>query len=421
MYPKMFRLRQVRERPLVADVPAEVEAQLAGLRLSDRVQPGQSVAVTAGSRGIAHIDKILRAVVGHLKGLGLQPFLVPSMGSHGGATAAGQVAVLERYGITEAFVGCPIRSSMETVVVCSTPEGIPVHFDRHAFEADHVIVCGRVKPHPTFCGPIESGLMKMILIGLGKCAGAEIYHKAILDLGFDQILNSVASEVLGRCSILAGLAIVENAYDETAQLTAVLPESLIETEKKLLVLAKEWMPRLPFLDVDVLIVDEIGKDISGSGMDLIVVGRKPTIVDDPSAPKVRRIIVRDLTEATHGNATGMGMATFCTTRFLERVDVEVTRLNSLTGGSPEVAMTPLNYDTDREVVEVSLRTVGRVEPEAAAVTWIRNTICLEEVECSASYWEKASERSDLEILTEPREIVFDEAGNFAAGNGAPGH
>ena len=404
----------------MADVPGEIEAQLAGLSLSERVVPGQSVAVTAGSRGIAHIDVILRALVEHLKALGLRPFLVPSMGSHGGATAQGQRAVLERYGITEAFVGCPIRSSMETVVVCSTPEGIPVHFDRHAYEADHVVVCGRVKPHPTFCGPIESGLMKMILIGLGKRAGAEIYHQAIIDLGFDQILNAVANEVLARCSILAGLAVVENAYDETAKIAAVLPEDLIETEKELLVLAKQWMPRLPFLDVGVLIVDEIGKDISGSGMDLIVVGRKQSVGDDPTAPNIKRIIIRGLTEATHGNATGMGMATFCTTRFLEGVDVEVTRLNSLIGGYPEVAMTPMNYDTDRELMDVSLRTIGLVEPHAAPVTWIRNTICLEEVECSASYLERAREREDLEILTDPRDIVFDDVGDFATANGAPG-
>ena len=238
------------------------------------MRSGQRVAITVGSRGIANIEIITRAIVDHFKGLGAQPFIVPAMGSHGSATAAGQRAIIESYGVTEEFVGCPIEASMDTVIVTETPEGIPVHFDRHAYEADHVFVAGRVKPHTGFVGDIESGLMKMMLIGLGKARGAAIYHRAIKDFSFAQIIRSVAGVVLESCAVVGGLGIVENAYDETAHIAAVAPGELEAREKQLLVMAKQWMPRLPFRQADLLILDEIGKNISGSGMDTNVVGRK---------------------------------------------------------------------------------------------------------------------------------------------------
>ncbi len=273
-YPLMFRVRQKFENPRVEDIPGEVKQQLAQLNLGSRVKPGQSVAVTVGSRGIANIDIIIKAAIEHLQSLGLEPFIVPAMGSHGGGTAEGQRAIVEGYGITEEFVGCPIRSSMETVVLCETPEGIPVHFDKQAYQADHVLVAGRIKPHTNFVGDIESGLMKMMLIGLGKHAGAKIYHRAIQDYSFAQIVRSVAHLVLDKCPILAGLGIVENSYDQTAKLAGVLPEEFEAREKELLVLAKEWMPKLPFREADLLLINQFGKNISGSGMDTNVVGRK---------------------------------------------------------------------------------------------------------------------------------------------------
>ena len=245
-YPRVFRVRQKFDTPSIGDVQAAVRNQLIHMDLGREVRPGQSVAVTAGSRGIANMAAILRAIVEHLRGLGAEPFVVPAMGSHGGATGQGQQEVLHCYGITEASLGCPIRSSMETVVVCQTAEGFPVHFDRHAFEADHVVVCNRIKPHTRFVGDVESGLMKMLLIGLGKCAGATVYHRAIQDYSFAQIVRSVAGEVMRRCRILAGVAVVENARDETALIEAVAPEDFERREKELLVLAQQWMPKLPF-------------------------------------------------------------------------------------------------------------------------------------------------------------------------------
>jgi hypothetical protein len=284
-YPQIFRVRQHFEARRVDDVEAEVRVQLGRLPLADRVAPGQSVAITAGSRGITGMARILRTAVEHLRALGAEPFIVPAMGSHGGGTAEGQRGVLEAYGITEAFVGCPIRSSLETVIVCDTPEGFAVHFDRLAYEADHVLVVNRVKPHTRFVGPIESGLMKMLLIGLGKCAGANVYHRAIEDYSFERIIHRVAGEVFRQCHILAGLAIVENAYDQTALIEAVVPEEFEVREKALLELARKWMPRLPFDEVDLLLVDRIGKNISGTGMDTNVIGRK--FDDHKAAPGER--------------------------------------------------------------------------------------------------------------------------------------
>ncbi|HEY2839374.1 MAG TPA: lactate racemase domain-containing protein, partial [Pirellulales bacterium] len=307
-YPKLFRLRQKFEAPRVVDIAGTVRSELSRLSLSQRVKPGQSVAITAGSRGIANISTVIKAAVEHFQSLGAKPFIVPAMGSHGGGTAAAQRGIIEGYGITEEFCGCPIRSSMETVIVCQTDEGFPVHFDKHAFGADHVLVVGRVKPHTDFVGEIESGLMKMMLIGLGKHEGAKIYHRAIQNYSFGQILRSVGSRVLEHCRIVAGLAIIENAYDETAKIAAVGSHEFEPREKELLVLARQWLARLPFRVADILFIDEIGKNISGAGMDTNVVGRKFQMhAPAPDEyPKVKRIAVRGLTPETHGNASGIG-------------------------------------------------------------------------------------------------------------------
>ena len=413
-YPQLFRLRQKFEGPVVEDVAGEVEKQLASLSLSEKIQPGQSVAISAGSRGIANIHIIIRGISQHLKALGAEPFIVPSMGSHGGGTAEGQQQIIESYGITEEFCECPIRASMETVVVCDAEEGFPVHFDRHAYEADHVFVCGRVKPHTGFHGDIESGLMKMMLIGLGKHAGAAIYHRAIMNYSFGQIVRSVAKEVLAKCRIVAGLAVVENAYDQTAKLAAIPPERFEEEEKELLVLAKKLMPRLPFETADILTIDEIGKNISGSGMDTNVVGRKylDHRAADDEYPKVKRIILRGLTEETHGNATGLGLAEFCLSRLVRQMNVQATRVNCLTGGHPTGAMQPIDYETDQETLDVALSTIGLIAPEDARLMWIRDTLDVAEVECSAAYWDEANQRDDLEVLIPLRDLPLDEEGNL---------
>jgi len=410
--PQFFRLRQHFDATHVDNVPAEVERQLARLALGTRIRPGQTVAVTVGSRGIANMAVILRAAVAHLRRLGAEPFLVPAMGSHGGATVGGQRRLIESYGVTEEFVGCPIRSGLETVVVCCTPEGIPVHFDRHAFEADHVLVFNRVKPHTMFAGPIESGLMKMMLIGLGNHEGARIYHRAIQQYSFEQIIASAAGEVLRRCRVVAGLAVVENGYEQTARIEAIRPEDFFDGEKALLRLARRLMARLPFDDVDVLVIDQIGKDISGTGMDANVIGRKYNdhAAVEGETPRVRRICVRGLSPASGGNALGIGMAEFCRSRVLRQADWPATRANVLTSGHVAAAMPPLDYETDREMLEAALSVIGLTEPVDARVLWIRDTLHLEEMECSAAYLEEAKRREGVEILTGVRGVEIDQEG-----------
>ena len=415
-YPQMFRVRQHFERPQVKvdAIPAEVDSQLKQLQLEKRIQPGQSVAISVGSRGIANIAIITKAIVDHLKGLQAQPFVVPAMGSHGGGIAEAQRKIIEGYGVTEEFIGCPIKASMETVIVCQTDEGFPVHFDRHAFAADHVVVAGRIKPHTGFAGDIESGLMKMMLIGLGKHAGAKIYHRAIIDYSFGQIVRSVGKHVLEKCKVVAGVGIIENGYDETAKIAAVAPEEMEEREKELLVQAKQWMPRLPFQDVDFLIVDEFGKNISGAGMDSNVIGRKyyDNKAADDEYPKVKRIMVRSLTPETHGNAAGIGVAEFCSKKVMDEIDLNITRINCLTGGSPGGAKLPISFDTEREIVDSALAIIGLAEPPDARVLWIKNTLKVSEVECSEIFLDEARQRDDLEILTDLRPMAFDSHHNL---------
>lgn len=416
-FPRMFRVRQKFHAPRIDDIEAEVAEQLAGLNLGETVKPGDTVAITAGSRGIANIATITKACVTHFKGLQAKPFVVPAMGSHGGGTAEGQQAILAGYGITEEFVGAPIRSTMETVVVAETKQqGIPVHFDKHAWEADHVLVAGRVKPHTGFVGDIESGLHKMMLIGLGKHEGAKIYHRAIQDYSFLEIIRAVADVVLERCNVIGGLAIVENARDETGMLAAVAPGDFFEREKELLLTARKWMPQLPFSKLDLLIVDEIGKDISGSGMDTNVIGRKfnDHAATDRDEVAVKRIFVRGLTDATHGNACGIGLSEFTNQRTIDSVDLDITRINSVTGGHPTAGMLPLAMPSDREVLEQALSTVGLTPPGRAKVVQIANTLHLSEVLVSEAFAEEVSARDDLEALEDPTEMNFDADGNLIA-------
>ena len=413
--PSFYRLRQSFDAPTLTDIPAEVERQLSTLKLSSRVQAGQTVAITAGSRGIANIATIIKATVDHCRSLGATPFIVPAMGSHGGGTPAGQCEILESYGITAATMGCEIRASMETVIVATTRQGIPVHFDRHASTADHVIVVGRVKPHTGFVGEIESGLHKMMLIGLGKHEGAKIYHRAIMDYSFLEIIRAVADVVLQKCRILCGIGIVENSRDETALIEAVAPQDFFEREKALLLKARQWLPRLPFADVDLLIIDEMGKNISGTGMDTNVVGRKyndhaATEKDDV---RCRRIFVRSLTEETHGNATGIGLCEFTNRRTADAIDHVKTRINCITGGHPTGAMVPITFDTDREAVEGALQTVGLVEPHRSRVIQITNTLHVGEVLVSEAYKPQFAERPDLTVINGPEPMAFDAAGNLA--------
>ena len=412
--PRMLRVKQKFEAPTLEDIPAAVRTEVQSLALDSKVTAGESVAISVGSRGIANIALIIKSLVEELKALGLEPFLVPAMGSHGGGVAEAQQAIIEGYGVTEEYTGAPIKASMETVQVGETEDGVPVFFDKYAYEADHVAVVGRIKPHTDFVGEIESGLHKMMLIGLGKHKGAALYHQAIVHYSFDRIIRSVGQTVVDKCGVLLGLGLVENQYDKTALIKGVGAEELVEREKELLILAKKWMPRLPFETVDLLIVDEIGKNISGAGMDTNVVGRKfhDNHAAEKEYPKVTRILVRGLTEETHGNASGIGTAEYAHKRAIEEMDREITYINCMTGNHPSGAHIPLYFDTDRICIDRALETVGLVEPENAKVLRIHNTLELAEVLVSEAYLPEVEKRDDLEVIGEAEDMPFDANGDL---------
>jgi hypothetical protein len=414
-YPKMIGIRQEFERPRVDDIALAVRQELEKLNLGARIKPDQSVALTAGSRGIANIPVILRAVVQFLKQLGARPFLVPAMGSHAGGIAEGQRRLLESYGITEEFVGAPIRASMDVVSLGSTADDFPVVLDRFAGQADHIGVVARIKPHTGFHGAVESGLLKMMMIGLGKHAGALEYHRILLERPWEQVVRAVSRHIRSHAPISFGLAVVENAYDETARIEAISPADFEPREEALLNLARRWLPQLPFRQADVLIIDEIGKDISGSGMDTNVVGRKRAFRLDKAPddqPVMRLIFVRGLTEKTHGNAAGIGMADFTTTRLVQAMNYRETVINCLTAGYPEGANLPVHFETDREVLDAALAIIGTRRSEEARIVHVRNTLQLEKALISEPCLAENGRATRFHIERPAAPLAFDPRGNL---------
>jgi len=411
-YPRMIRIRQLFDiPPPIKDIPAAVRQALKPLKLASKIKPGETVAITGGSRGIANAAIIMKTVVEELKAIGARPFIVPTMGSHGGATAEGQADILRHFGITEESMGVPIKSSMDVVQIGETL-GFPVYLDKIASEADRIAVVARIKPQVGLTVEIGSGIHKMMTIGLGKHKGASTYHRAMIHHGYPKVIQHVGREVLKRAKIAFALGIVENAYAQTAKIEAALPGEIEQKENELLRSAKSWMMRLPFKEVDVLIVNEIGKNISGDGMDTPIIGRFTDPLDHTTQPKITRIIVLDLTDQTYGNAVGIGMADFTSKRLVEKIDRHATYVNALTGLAPEVARIPLYFDSDREAVDVALSTIGMIEPESAKMIRIRNTRDLGEVDVSEAYLPLIKKRKDLVQLGEPRELQFDRQGNL---------
>ncbi len=415
-YPRLVRLRQHFTGPRLDDVAGAVRRAVERLDLHQTIKAGQTVALTAGSRGIANIPVILKSIVHHLRDLGAKPFLVPAMGSHGGGTALGQVNVLESYGITEAFVGAPIRASMDVVSLGTTAEGFPVVLDKIASQADHIGVVARVKPHTSYHGPIESGLMKMMMIGLGKHEGAKNYHRILLDYPYDQVVRSVGRTMRAKAPVSFGVATVENSRDETARIEAMLPQDFEPREEELLVCARDWLGRLPFAEADLLIIDEIGKEISGSGMDTNVVGRKRAFKTKPpeNQPSMRFIFVRGLSAHTHGNAAGIGLADFTTTRLVKSMNYQATVINCLTSGYPEGANLPVHLDTDRQVIDAALAILGTREAKDARIIHIRNTLNLQEVEASQPCLDELPPATKFEPISGAREMTFNASGNIEA-------
>jgi len=410
-FPNMFRIRQIFDAPREADVEAALDRELASIGVDSRIKEGARIAITAGSRGIAHIDRILGRLVMALKERGARPFLIPTMGSHGGGTGEGQTAVLESLRVTEETIGAPILSSMEVVEIARSRFGFPIMVDKLAAEADGVIVVNRIKPHTEFEGPVESGLMKMMAIGMGKHRGCFEVHKQTVQYGYRDVIPEIGGVILQKLPILFGIGIVENIYDETAMIRAVRPDQFLEEEKKLLSDAKRLMARLPLDPLDVLIVDKMGKNVSGTGMDTNVIGRIMFIGEkEPEHPKITRIVVLDLTEESHGNAVGIGLADYTTRRLADRIDLRATAINCITAMSPEKARIPIALDTDREAVEAAFDTIGAVDPEKARVAHIKNTLEIGELEVSKALMEEVEARDDLKVMDSLGPLSFDAQG-----------
>jgi len=411
--PRIVRVRQKFPDRGLKDVAGSVLAELNASPFSTRVKPGARVAIGVGSRGITNISTIVKAVVGYWQSVGAKPFIFPAMGSHGAATAAGQADVLAHYGITEATMGCPVISQLEVVSLGKDENGIEAFLDKEAYNADGVMLVGRVKWHTDFAGKIESGLFKMMAIGLGKFSGAQRYHTYAYSLGsLERVIRSVGRQVLGTGKILGGLAILEDAFHHTAQVTAVPVENMEKQEEELLELVKSWMPRVPF-DLDFLMIDEIGKNISGAGMDTKVVNRGVNGEYNPwPGPKFKRIYRRDLSGLSYGNAVGFGLADVIHDRLLGKIDWTPTSINSLTASSPAAVKTPLHYGSDLVCLQKFWPTVGKLDPKEVTLGWIKNTLELSPLALSENLLPLIKERPDLEILGEPEAFELDAAGNF---------
>ncbi|MBC8157818.1 MAG: DUF2088 domain-containing protein [Alphaproteobacteria bacterium] len=372
---------------------------------------GKKTAVTAGSRGIKSMAGVLRAIVAELRGMGAKPFVVPAMGSHGSGTAEGQIAVLEKLGITEATIGATVRSSMDVVELGTIEGETRVFCDKLAFQSDGIVVCNRIKAHTAFTGDYESGLVKMMVIGLGKHSGATSIHQ----LGFDNFHHAVPAAgkvVLANAPILFGVGLVENAYGQAAAIEGMAPNRIMERERELLIYSKTIMGRIQVDDIDVLIIDEIGKDVSGGGMDPNVTGRSALGLSIPNTPAIQRVIVRDLTKATAGSSMGLGMADFTTRRCAEKIDLGLTYTNALTALVMQPPKIPMICENDRSALAFALRTARIQHAHGARIVRIRNTKDLDTIWVSEAYRTDLAKRDDMEILGDPAPIEFDDAGNL---------
>jgi hypothetical protein len=410
--PRIVRVRQKFDAPKLSNVTQAVGEQMGRAQLRAKVRPGMTIAIGCGSRGIRNLRECVAATVAELKAMGAKPFVFPAMGSHGGATAEGQREVLESYGVNEESVGCPIRATMETVDLGRMDEGMPVYMDRYAAEADGVVFVARVKPHTNFRAAIESGIVKMMTIGMGKMTGAAELHTRGMDT-FGELLPKIAEFIMARKNILFGLAMVENAVEETALIEAIPAEHLLRREAELLRRARELMARLYFDEIDVLVVERIGKNISGAGMDPNVTGRNLRAIQWEEKPRVQKIVALGLTAETHGNATGVGAADVITMRLYQQMDVAQTYANVITSTYLDGAAIPCVMNTDKEAISLAVKTVIRVKPEALKLVRIHNTLELGLIEVSEALLPLVrGDSSRFEVLSEPEPLSFDARGNL---------
>lgn len=411
--PKMVKIRQTFNADEILDVSAALSAALVESGQLAQIRPGMNIAIAAGSRGVAQIATLVRTTVAEVKKLGANPFVVPAMGSHGGATGAGQAEVLAHLGITEEYVGCPIVSSMEVVEISRLPNGMPVYIDKNAYQADGIIVINRIKPHTAFRGPNESGLVKMITIGLGKQKGAESCHAYGFKYMHD-LIPAMAKEMLQLAPIMFGIATVENAYDHVAKIVVAGAAELIETDRQLLIEAKAAMPRIEFSPIDVLVIDEIGKDVSGDGMDPNITGRYPTPYPT-GGPEVSKMVVLDLTEKTGGNANGVGTADFTTKRLVNKTDFQALYANGITSTVVRPNAIPMTLDCDLDAIRAAVKTSNALDLSKIRLVRIKNTLQLGEIMISEAMLPDALSLANVSVCSEPFEMQFDDLGNLRKG------
>ena len=411
-FPPIARVRQVFDQPEVADVPEAVARTLRASKIRERIKPGGTVALTVGSRGIAGIDRISRAAVDALRALGFSPLIIAAMGSHGGGTAEGQRALLAEFGVTEASMGCPVRCEMETVVLGTNSFGLPIAFDRNAYEADGIVLLNRVKPHTSFTGRYESGLLKMLTIGLGKREGAAQVHKLGLP-GLKTLLPEVGAFLLEKTPVVLGIALLENAREHTARVVGVEPEELLSIEPELLDESRGLMARLPFDQIDVLIVGELGKNYSGTGLDPNVIGRQrvETMPDLPR-PVVTRLAVLDLSAETRGNALGIGLADLTTERVVKAIDPKPLRVNSMTSNFLTRARVPISLSSDRDVIGACFETCWRIDPSEARAVFIPNTLELTTLWVTEPLAREVNEQAGLAFNSDFEPLRFDDEGTL---------
>ena len=416
--PRMVRVQQkFSSGERIEDIAAEIRRQIAKPRLGDRVKPGMRIAITAGSRGIADIDLIARAIAGELKRRGAKPFIVPAMGSHGGSTADGQNKVLANLRVTEENVGCPIVSSMSVVELGKLDNGLPVLIDKEAYESDGIVVLNRVKPHTSFRGPSESGLVKMIAIGLGKQKGADTCH--IYGFGhMAEHIVQIARISIARSPIIFGIAVIENAYDQVMKLEGIPASDIIAADRQLLHEARASMAKIPFPKIDVLIVDWMGKEFSGSGMDPNITGRYATPFAS-GGPDVNKLVVLDLTKATNGNATGVGMADFTTRRLVNKINYQYTYANAFTATITIPVKIPVIMESDRDAILAAIKTCNAAEMSRARIVRVHDTLHLDDMYVSESLLCDPTE--GMSVHGTPDDMKFDDRGNILDAFDSPLH
>jgi len=416
--PGFLRIRQRFPRPREPAPARAVRRELATLLPEGAPRPGAQIGVTVGSRGIRDIETMVRAAVDLLKERGASPFVLPAMGSHGGATADGQRQLIAHFGVTEEAMGCPVRAGMTTRGLGRTPAGIEARIAEAAWQSDGILLMNRIKPHTDYRGPLESGLTKMCAIGLGKYDGARAIHRHLLTLGLGLAIREAAEAVMATGKILGGIGILENAYHETARVVGVPVDDLFEAEERLLVEARGLMGRLPLDEIDVLVCDQLGKNVSGTGLDTNVTGRSvygytPGTAWCEGMPRIMRIVVLDVSDESDGNAVGMGQVDLVPERFAARVDHRVTTLNALTSCAPTAARMPVVLPDDREAILTAIRT-SPLRPEGPRVVYVRDTLELESAWVSEPCRSLVEAREDVEIVSGPEPLRFDAEDRLAS-------